>query len=45
MDNVPAAVAEAERSEAGATAARVAAERPSPVFIIFILDIVYSYIR
>ena len=34
MGNVLAAVAEAERSEAGATAACAATERPSPVLII-----------
>ncbi len=38
MDNVSAAVAEAERSEAGATAACAATEHPSPVFIILVLD-------
>jgi len=38
MDNVSAVVAEAERSEAGATAAWAATEHPLPVFIILVRD-------
>ncbi len=37
MGNVPAAVAEAKRSVAGATAAIAATKRPSPVSSIFVL--------